>query len=160
MVQDVLHIDGPDDDDEAVIISPETTPGISPRPSYPSDDYFSQRPYGFSNDESSSVRQKRTGSVRAGSLSGSIMTTRQNSYSKRAGQRRRKPLERLHTEVLLRMVLHDAQTRLVFRAQALIRADVEYYVTKDEDLDYPNKLNGESSEINDIDERADRRCRC
>ena len=54
--------------------------------------------------------------------------------------RKRKPLARLHIEVLLRMVLQDAQTRLVFRAQALLSADVEYYVPKEGDLDYPERL--------------------
>ena len=54
--------------------------------------------------------------------------------------RRPKPLSRLHTEVLLKMVLQDAQTRLVFRAQALIQADVQYYAPRDGDLDYPEKL--------------------
>lgn len=52
----------------------------------------------------------------------------------------RRPLERLHTEVLLRMVLQDAQTRLVFRAQAMLAADVQYYSPRDNDLDYPEKL--------------------
>lgn len=55
-------------------------------------------------------------------------------------KRKRRPLERLHTEVLLRMVLQDAQTRLVFRAQAMLVQEVEYYVVKDGDLDYPEKL--------------------
>jgi len=54
--------------------------------------------------------------------------------------RRPKPLSRLHTEVLLKMVLQDAQTRLVFRAQALIQADVQYYAPRDGDLDYPEAL--------------------
>lgn len=51
-----------------------------------------------------------------------------------------KPLSRLQIDQLLRMVLQDAQTRLVFRAQALVQADVTYYVAKPEDLDYPAKL--------------------
>lgn len=68
--------------------------------------------------------------------------TRKNS----GGQRHRTPLGRLHTEVLLKMVLQDAQTRLVFRAQALIQADVQYYAPRDGDLDYPEKLgSGEST---------------
>jgi hypothetical protein len=61
-------------------------------------------------------------------------------------QKKRKPLQRLHTEVLLRMVLQDAQTRLVFRAQAMLAQEVEYYVPKDGDLNYPDKLGeGEST---------------
>lgn len=38
------------------------------------------------------------------------------------------------------MVLQDAQTRLVFRAQAILQADVQYYAAKEGDLDYPAKL--------------------
>jgi hypothetical protein len=60
--------------------------------------------------------------------------------------RPRRPLGRLHTEMLLSMVLQDAQTRLVFRAQAMLAADVQYYLPKEGDLDYPAKLAlGESS---------------
>jgi hypothetical protein len=133
MVQDILTLDNTDDLDDEILLSPETeltpidSPSHRPSYSYSQDDYFMQ--------ESASARQKRTGSIQ-----GSIMTTRQHSYSRRDSVKRRKPLERLHTEILLRMVLQDAQTRLVFRAQALIRADVEYYVVKDGDLDYPDKL--------------------
>ncbi|OCF37934.1 hypothetical protein I316_00158 [Kwoniella heveanensis BCC8398] len=50
----------------------------------------------------------------------------------------------IYSPVLLKMVLQDAQTRLVFRAQALLSAEVEYYVPKEGELDYPEKLgNGE-----------------
>ena len=55
-------------------------------------------------------------------------------------KRQSRPLGRLHVEVLLRMVLQDAQTRLAFRAQAMLRADVEFYVPKEGDLDYPRKV--------------------
>lgn len=124
MVQDV-NID--EDPDEAIYYSPNSTPG-SPAGNGP-EDYFSLA------DETFSARQRRTGSVRG--YSGSV-------YGRRdAPKRHRKPLDRLHTEVLLRMVLQDAQTRLVFRAQALLRADVEYYVPKDGDLDYPDKIKGQ-----------------
>lgn len=55
-------------------------------------------------------------------------------------RRRRRPLARLHTEVLLNMVLQDAQARLVFRAQALVQAEVAYYSPKPADLEWPEKL--------------------
>ena len=68
-----------------------------------------------------------------------------DEYPIQTPQKKRKPLNRLHTEVLLRMVLQDAQTRLVFRAQAMLVSEVEYYVPKDGDLEYPEKLgNGQS----------------
>lgn len=125
MVQDV-SLDGRDDD-ETVIISPSSTPGLSPFDPDGSD-YFSG--------------QRKRGSIRQNSMtprrySGSIMTRKDSNTPQR---RRRKPLGRLHTEVLLKMVLQDAQTRLVFRSQALIQADVQYYAPKDGDLDYPEKL--------------------
>ena len=134
MVQDV----NPDDDPDEVIISPATTPGYSPNGNA-AEDYFSQA------EETFSARQRRTGSVRG--YSGSILTRRDTPKSKR------RPLDRLHTEVLLRMVLQDAQTRLVFRAQALLRADVEYYVPKDGDLDYPDKIKGESRCADEVRQR-------
>lgn len=41
---------------------------------------------------------------------------------------------------LLSTVLQDSQTRLVFRAQYVIEAEVLHYAPKPEDLDYPGKL--------------------
>jgi hypothetical protein len=38
---------------------------------------------------------------------------------------------------LIQPALEDAQTRLVFRAQAILRADIESYKPKPEDIDYP-----------------------
>ncbi|KAL2039427.1 hypothetical protein N7G274_007699 [Stereocaulon virgatum] len=38
---------------------------------------------------------------------------------------------------LIRTALEDAQTRLVFRAQAILRAEIERYKPKKEELDYP-----------------------
>jgi hypothetical protein len=121
MVQDVA--DHADDDE--VIFSPDSTPGISP--------------FGNGGDDYFSSPSKRTSSMVSFSrkYSGSILAPRRESIRKK---KPRKPLSRLHTEVLLKMVLQDAQTRLVFRAQALIRADVDYYVPKEGDLDYPGKI--------------------
>jgi len=51
-----------------------------------------------------------------------------------------KPLERLHVAQLLQMVLQDAQTRLFFRAQAVVQSEIQYYAPKANDLDYPAKL--------------------
>jgi hypothetical protein len=117
MVQDV-SLDGGEDDD-TITISPYSTPGLSD-----GEDYFAHG------------GQAGRGSITSRQYSGSIMTRKNSS----APQRRRKPLSRLHTEVLLKMVLQDAQTRLVFRAQALIQADVQYYAPREGDLDYPDKL--------------------
>lgn len=126
MVQDV-SLDGGDDDD-TIIISPTSTPGMGISPYHrDSEDYFVSQRGSFRQNSNSMSRQ----------YSGSSMTRKDSSGGH---QRRRKPLSRLHTEVLLKMVLQDAQTRLVFRAQALIQADVQYYAPRDGDLDYPEKL--------------------
>lgn len=140
MVQDVDAFD----DDETAIYSPGTsTPGLSPfGDGAGSGDYFSLSP----RDPTGSFSRLRPSFRQASRSStpkqypGSILTR-----PRREKERKRKPLSRLHTEVLLKMVLQDAQTRLVFRAQALISADVQYYAAKDGDLDYPAKLpSGES----------------
>ncbi|KAK4688991.1 conserved oligomeric Golgi complex subunit 3, partial [Tremellales sp. Uapishka_1] len=120
MVQDVSM--EPDDDADTAIYTPGSTPGYS---NYGGDDYFGQTPRGSM-------------SRRPSSRPGSFMIRRDSA---RTARKLRKPLGRLHTEILLKMVLQDAQTRLVFRAQALIQADVQYYTPKDGDLDYPAKLN-------------------
>ena len=46
----------------------------------------------------------------------------------------------LRFAVLLQTILQDAQTRLVFRAQAVIQSDVLHYQPTPDDLDYPEKL--------------------
>jgi hypothetical protein len=40
---------------------------------------------------------------------------------------------------LIEPALHDAQDRLVFLAQAIVRNDIQYFKPKPEDLDYPRK---------------------
>lgn len=49
---------------------------------------------------------------------------------------------KLHISRLLQMVLQDAQTRLFFKAQAMIQSEVRYYVPKSEDLRWPELLIG------------------
>lgn len=49
-------------------------------------------------------------------------------------------LGRLRFSILLRTILQDTQTRLVFRAQAVIQSQVLHYVPTSEDLDYPKIL--------------------
>lgn len=124
MVQDVVI---EEDIEEVIANTPGSTPNFSPY-GHEGNDYFSLA------DETFSARQRRTGSVRG--YSGSILTRREMP------RRNRKPLDRLHIEVLLRMVLQDAQTRLVFRAQSLLRADVEYFAPREGDLAYPDKIKG------------------
>lgn len=60
-------------------------------------------------------------------------------------KRRKKGLGRLHISHLLQMVLQDAQTRLFFKAQSTIQAEIRYYIPKPEDLAYPDKLVGKDS---------------
>lgn len=49
-------------------------------------------------------------------------------------------LRALQVSHLLQMVLQDAQTRLFFKAQSVIQSDIRYYVSKAEDIAYPEKL--------------------
>lgn len=51
-----------------------------------------------------------------------------------------RPLKGLRFARLLLTVLQDTQTRLVFRAQAIVQAEVLHYIPTDNDLDYPAKL--------------------
>jgi hypothetical protein len=51
-------------------------------------------------------------------------------------------LGRLHIRQLLQMVLQDAQTRLFFKAQAVIQSEIRYYAPTAQDLAYPDKLVG------------------
>ncbi|KAI1617759.1 Sec34-like family-domain-containing protein [Exophiala viscosa] len=46
-------------------------------------------------------------------------------------------LNQLDFSALIQPALEDAQTRLVFRAQAILRDDIELFRPKPEDLDYP-----------------------
>ena len=55
-------------------------------------------------------------------------------------------LGRLRFSVLLQTILQDSQTRLVFRAQAVIQSEVLYYVPLPDDLAYPLKLEGHTHE--------------
>jgi hypothetical protein len=55
-------------------------------------------------------------------------------------QRETRPLPNLQFSRLLLPILQDAQTRMVFRAQAIIQNEVLHYAPKTEDLDFPRKL--------------------
>jgi len=112
-----------DDPDEAIVFSPESN--------------FVQSPVAADDDYFGSLSPSR--SYRAGAAL-TLTSTRQSTSTVVPQRKPHKPLSRLHTELLLKMVLQDTQTRLVFRAQALIQADVQYYAPKPGDLDYPEKL--------------------
>lgn len=43
----------------------------------------------------------------------------------------------LDFSILIQPALEDAQTRLVFRTQAILRDEIEYYKSRPEDIDYP-----------------------
>lgn len=64
------------------------------------------------------------------------------------GQRRRAVgntadrLGGLQIAQLLQMVLQDAQTRLFFKAQSVVQAEIRHFVPKAEDLAYPDKIVG------------------
>ncbi|WVR07593.1 hypothetical protein IAU60_004635 [Kwoniella sp. DSM 27419] len=149
MVQDISMED--DDDPDGAIYSPVSTPGgVSPFGTSARDDYFTTPRYSRHDSGQSFSRGSMALRRQSSYPSPSVSMSRQGSMSYNAHQRtpsvrtvqrkKRKPLSRLHIEVLLRMVLQDAQTRLVFRAQAMLSAEVEYYVPKEGELEYPEKL--------------------
>jgi hypothetical protein len=70
----------------------------------------------------------------------SLQIRRTMSYEPENRIQPHRPTERLQVGQLLKMVLRDTQTQLVFRSQALIRSDVESYVPQEDDLDYPGKI--------------------
>lgn len=119
----MVHEVSDEDDDEAIESTPED--GIFSPPA--AEDYFNSP---FSPRSSLHRLHSRMSS------SSSMVTLTRN---------RRRPLTRLHTELLLNMVLQDAQARLVFRAQALVQAEVAYYSPKPADLEWPEKLKGVTS---------------
>lgn len=55
-------------------------------------------------------------------------------------------LGRLRFSVLLQTIQQDTQTRLVFRAQAVIQSEVLHFVPSVEDLKYPEKLDAHKDE--------------
>jgi hypothetical protein len=56
-------------------------------------------------------------------------------------------LRQLQISRLLQMVLQDAQTRLFFKAQSVIQSEIRYYVPKQEDLAYPDKIVGQCPRV-------------
>lgn len=68
-----------------------------------------------------------------------------------------RPLGRMRFSILLQTILQDSQTRLVFRAQAVIQTDVSYFTPSADDLAYPEKLEScrnESLSLWNDEERA------
>ena len=57
-------------------------------------------------------------------------------------------LHKLHLRHLLQSVLQDAQTRLFFKAQAVVQAEIAHYVPRPADLEYPEVLVRSTSEGN------------
>lgn len=64
-----------------------------------------------------------------------------------AQQQYHQSLGHLQFSRLLQGILQDAQTRLVFRSQAIIQSEVMHYQPSDADLDYPNKLKGTNRQM-------------
>lgn len=73
-----------------------------------------------------------------------VVSKFENDDGSISSQKRPRGLGRLHISRLLQMVLQDAQTKLFFKAQSIIQAEIRYYAPKPEDLAYPDKLVGAS----------------
>lgn len=59
---------------------------------------------------------------------------------RRARGNKQRGLGELRISGLLRMVLQDAQTRLVFKAQSVMQSEIRWYVPRGEDLEWPGVL--------------------
>jgi len=55
--------------------------------------------------------------------------------------------KKLNIGHLLQMILQDAQTRLVFKAQSVVQSDIKYYSPQPEDLQYPQRITGTSLRV-------------
>jgi len=51
---------------------------------------------------------------------------------------------KLNIGQLLQMILQDAQTRLVFKAQSVVQSDIKHYPPQPGDLQYPRRITGTS----------------
>ena len=49
---------------------------------------------------------------------------------------------KLNIGQLLQMILQDAQTRLVFKAQSVVQSDIKHYSPQPGDLQYPQRITG------------------
>jgi hypothetical protein len=61
----------------------------------------------------------------------------------RPGMVEQQPMgKKLNIGHLLQMILQDAQTRLVFKAQSVVQSDIHYYSPQPGDLQYPQRITG------------------
>ncbi|GAA5941713.1 hypothetical protein JCM1841_005161 [Sporobolomyces salmonicolor] len=76
-------------------------------------------------------------------LSSLSLVSRQSTRIVPGQTRRARTLGRLRFSVLLQTILQDTQTRLVFRAQAVVQSEVLHYAPTPADLEYPEILERE-----------------
>lgn len=86
------------------------------------------------DDELFSAGDDGFDTLRGGSLA---MTRQSSNQTLQPAQSQHLRLGRLRFSFLLRTILEDTQTRLVFRAQAVIQTQVLHYNPTPDDLDYP-----------------------
>lgn len=90
---------------------------------------------GNPDDSEASDDESNANNERADELSLDLASSRKVNKGNKVGKR-------LHISHLLKMVLQDAQTRLFFKAQAVIQSEIRHYVPKPEDLKWPDILTG------------------
>lgn len=69
----------------------------------------------------------------------SLVTMLQTRYIQDEEEDGPQDLTQLDFGVLIQQALEDTQTRLLFRAQSILRYEIEYYKPTPEDLDYPRQ---------------------
>lgn len=90
---------------------------------------------GTPDDSEASDDESTVNNERVDELSLDLSSTRKANKANKVGKR-------LHISHLLKMVLQDAQTRLFFKAQAVIQSEIRHYVPKPDDLKWPDILIG------------------
>ncbi|GAA5929054.1 Golgi transport complex subunit COG3 [Sporobolomyces koalae] len=96
--------------------------------------------------DSSLVLHERTRDSPSLARRSSTQTIQPRSATGATTSTTRMGLGRLRFSILLRTILQDTQTRLVFRAQAVVQSQVLHYVPTSEDLDYPAILEKKASQ--------------
>ena len=125
-----------------MVLDATSTPSVSAAPSAvaSSDSSYEDSDGSSSEDEASTSAAKNQKSrLRRTSQSSDELTV-----NFRGADDRSKLGRRLRIGHLLKMVLQDAQTRLFFKAQAVVQSEIRHYVPTADDLKWPDILLGTS----------------
>ena len=126
-----------------MVLDATSTPSVSAAPSAvaSSDSSYEDSDGSSSEDEASTSAAKNQKSrLRRTSQSSDELTVNLRGADDQSS--RSKLGRRLRIGHLLKMVLQDAQTRLFFKAQAVVQSEIRHYVPTADDLKWPDILLG------------------